>query len=99
MTMRLTAANALDIIGQYDIVADGSDNFPTRFLVSDACYLAKKTLVSAAVGQFDGQVSTFKPHLKDARRPALSDLSLPSSRSAAARACCPPARRRAYWAR
>jgi molybdopterin-synthase adenylyltransferase len=59
---RLTAANALDIIGRYDIVADGSDNFPTRFLVSDACYLAKKTLVSAAVGQFDGQISTFKPH-------------------------------------
>jgi adenylyltransferase/sulfurtransferase len=64
---RLTAANALDIIGQYDIVADGSDNFPTRFLVSDACYLAKKTLVAAAVGQFDGQLSTFKPHLKDAQ--------------------------------
>jgi molybdopterin-synthase adenylyltransferase len=65
--MRLTAANALDIIGQYDIVADGSDNFPTRFLVSDACYLAKKTLITAAVAQFDGQVSTFKPHLKDAQ--------------------------------
>jgi molybdopterin-synthase adenylyltransferase len=59
---RLTPANALDVIGRYDIVADGSDNFPTRFLVSDACYLAKKTLVSAAVGQFDGQISTFKPH-------------------------------------
>jgi molybdopterin-synthase adenylyltransferase len=46
-------------------VVDGSDNFPTRFLVSDACFLAKKTLVSAAVGQFDGQVSTFKPHERD----------------------------------
>ncbi len=54
--MRLTSS------AQYDIVADGCDNFPTRFLVSDACYLAKKTLVSAAVGQFDGQISTFKPH-------------------------------------
>jgi adenylyltransferase/sulfurtransferase len=63
--MRLTAANALDIIGAYDLVVDGSDNFPTRFLVSDACFLAGKTLVSAAVGQFDGQVSTFKPHLRD----------------------------------
>lgn len=63
--MRLTAGNALEIIEQYDIVADGCDNFPTRFLVSDACYFAKKTLVSAAVGQFDGQISTFKPHLKD----------------------------------
>lgn len=61
--VRLTADNALEIIGSYDIVADGCDNFPTRFLVSDACYFAKKTLVSAAVGQFDGQISTFKPHL------------------------------------
>jgi molybdopterin/thiamine biosynthesis adenylyltransferase len=60
--IRLTAENALEIIGQYDIVADGCDNFPTRYLVSDACYFAGKTLVSAAVGQFDGQLSTFKPH-------------------------------------
>jgi molybdopterin/thiamine biosynthesis adenylyltransferase len=61
---RLTAANAIEIIGRYDIVADGSDNFPTRFLVSDACFLARKTLVAAAVGQFDGQISTFKPFEK-----------------------------------
>jgi molybdopterin-synthase adenylyltransferase len=61
---RLTADNALAIIGKYDLIADGSDNFPTRYLVSDACFLARKTLVSAAVGQFDGQVSTFKPHEK-----------------------------------
>jgi adenylyltransferase/sulfurtransferase len=59
---RIDATNALELIGQYDIVADGCDNFPTRFLVSDACYLAKRTLISAAVGQFDGQLSTFKPH-------------------------------------
>ena len=59
---RITAANAHDIISRYDIVADGCDNFPTRYLVSDACYFARKTLVSAAVGQFDGQISTFKPH-------------------------------------
>jgi adenylyltransferase/sulfurtransferase len=63
---RLTAANALDIIGRYDIVADGSDNFATRYLVSDACHLAKRTLVFAAVGPFDGYVSTFKPHLAGA---------------------------------
>ena len=61
---RLTAENGLELISQYDIVADGCDNFPTRFLVSDACYFARKTLVSAAVGQFDGQISTFKPHEK-----------------------------------
>lgn len=59
---RLTAGNAIEIISGYDIVADGCDNFPTRYLVSDACYFAGKTLVSAAVGQFDGQISTFKPH-------------------------------------
>ena len=61
---RITAENALALIYQYDLVADGCDNFPTRFLVADACYFAKKVLVSAAVGQFDGQISTFKPHLK-----------------------------------
>lgn len=59
---RITAENALDIILNYDIVADGCDNFPTRYLVSDACYFARRTLVTAAVGQFDGQLSTFKPH-------------------------------------
>ena len=57
---RITAANALDLISAYDVVADGSDNFPTRFLVNDACYFAGKTLVSAAILRFDGQVSTFK---------------------------------------
>jgi adenylyltransferase/sulfurtransferase len=61
---RLTAANAMEIVAAYDLVVDGSDNFRTRYLVSDACYLARKTLVMGAVGQFDGQVSTFKPHLK-----------------------------------
>lgn len=59
---RISVENALEIVGQYDIVADGCDNFPTRFLVSDACYFGQKTLVSAAVGQFDGQISTFKPY-------------------------------------
>lgn len=61
---RLNADNALDLIGQYDIVADGSDNFATRYLVNDACYLAKKPLVFAALGPFDGYLSTFKGHEK-----------------------------------
>jgi adenylyltransferase/sulfurtransferase len=61
-TDRLTAKNALDLICQYDLVADGSDNFATRYLVSDACYLAKRPLVFAAVGPFEGYVTTFKPH-------------------------------------
>ena len=59
---RLTTENALDLMSRYDVVADGCDNFPTRFLVSDACYFARKPLVSAAVGQFDGQMSTFRPY-------------------------------------
>jgi molybdopterin-synthase adenylyltransferase len=59
---RLSAANALDLIGRYDLVCDGTDNFATRFLVADACVLARKTLVSGAVLRFDGQLSVFKPH-------------------------------------
>ena len=62
---RITPDNALDLISDYDIVADGCDNFATRFLVNDACYLAKKTLVSAAILRFDAQLYTFKAHQKD----------------------------------
>lgn len=61
---RIDATNAMEIIGGYDIVADGSDNFATRYLVSDACYLARRTLVFAAVGPFDGHITTLKPHEK-----------------------------------
>lgn len=57
---RITPDNALDMISGYDIVADGSDNFATRFLVNDACYFAGKTLVSAAILRFDAQIYTFK---------------------------------------
>ena len=60
--VRLNADNALDLIARYDIVCDGTDNFATRFLVADACALAKRTLVSAAVLRFEGQLSVFKPH-------------------------------------
>ena len=63
---RLNAANALDLIGRYDIVADGSDNFATRYLASDACYFAKKPLVTAAVGTFDGTLTTLRPHERGA---------------------------------
>jgi adenylyltransferase/sulfurtransferase len=59
---RIDPSNALEIIAGFDIVADGSDNFATRYLVSDACYLARKTLVFAAVGPFDGYLTTLKPH-------------------------------------
>lgn len=63
---RLNARNALEIIARYDIVADGSDNFATRYLVSDACYLAKRPLAYATLGAFDGYVSLFKPYEKTA---------------------------------
>jgi adenylyltransferase/sulfurtransferase len=57
---RLTAANALDLVSRYDLVADGSDNFSTRYLVSDACFFAQKPLVTAAVGTFDGTLTTIR---------------------------------------
>lgn len=57
---RLTAENALEVISEYDIVADGSDNFATRYLVNDACYMAKRPLVFAALGPFDGYLTTFR---------------------------------------
>jgi adenylyltransferase/sulfurtransferase len=60
--VRLTAANALDLISRYDLVVDGSDNFTTRYLVSDACYFAKKPLITAAVGTFDGTLTTIRAH-------------------------------------
>jgi adenylyltransferase/sulfurtransferase len=59
---RLNAGNALEILGGYDVVADGSDNFNTRYLVSDACYFAQKPLVTAAVGTFDGTLTTIRAH-------------------------------------
>lgn len=72
--VRLNEINALDLIAQYDIVADGSDNFETRFLVNDACYLSGKTLVSAAVTEFDGQLATFKAHDRSASNPCYRCL-------------------------
>jgi len=63
---RLTAANALDLISRYDLVADGSDNFATRYLVSDACYFARKPLVTATVGTFDGTLTTIRAHERGA---------------------------------
>lgn len=65
MPERLTASNAMDVVSRFDIVCDGTDNFTTRFLVSDACVLARRTLISAAVLRFEGQLATFKPHAGD----------------------------------
>jgi adenylyltransferase/sulfurtransferase len=59
---RLNAGNVMGLIADYDVIADGTDNFSTRFLVNDACFFAKKTLVSGALLRFEGQLATFKPH-------------------------------------
>ncbi|HEY4405140.1 MAG TPA: molybdopterin-synthase adenylyltransferase MoeB [Xanthobacteraceae bacterium] len=60
--VRLAADNAAELIGQYDLVTDGSDNFATRYLVSDACYFGRRPLVTAAVGTFDGTLTTIRAH-------------------------------------
>jgi molybdopterin-synthase adenylyltransferase len=63
---RVDTGNALDLIAQYDVVLDGSDNFSTRYLVSDACFLAKRPLVTAALGVFDATLTTIRAHEKSA---------------------------------
>jgi molybdopterin/thiamine biosynthesis adenylyltransferase len=63
---RLDASNAMLLLASYDLILDGSDNFATRYLVSDACYLANKPLVSAALGTFDGSLTTIRAHEKNA---------------------------------
>jgi len=60
---RLNEANVAAVVRAYDLVADGSDNFATRYLLNDACYRLKKPLVGAALSPFDGQLSTFKAYL------------------------------------
>ncbi|HVM48088.1 MAG TPA: molybdopterin-synthase adenylyltransferase MoeB [Candidatus Acidoferrum sp.] len=60
---RLTSQNALDIIRPYDIVVDGTDNFPTRYLTNDACVLLRKPNVYGSIFRFEGQASVFAPHL------------------------------------
>jgi adenylyltransferase/sulfurtransferase len=88
---RLTAANALDLVGGYDLVLDGTDNFPTRYLVADACVLAARPLVWGSILRFDGQVSVF---WAEHGRPTAT-----CSRPLLPRARCPRAARPACWAR
>lgn len=64
--VRLTAGNVMAVIADYDLVTDGTDNAATRFLLGDACFLAQKPLVSAAVTGFAGQLATWKGWLPDA---------------------------------
>src|ERR1700743_1218881 len=63
---RLNAQNAMELIGGYDLVLDGSDNFETRYLVSDACFLAGRPLIPASLGTFDGSLTTIRAHEKNA---------------------------------
>ncbi len=60
--VRVGATNVMSLIADYDLVLDGSDNFETRYLVSDACFFAGKPLISAALGQFDGSLTTIRAH-------------------------------------
>jgi molybdopterin-synthase adenylyltransferase len=83
---RLTASEAEELIGGYDLVCDGSDNFATRYLVADACLAARRTLISAAVSRFEGQITTFKPHL-DERGPCYRCLYPEAPSDAALSAC------------
>ena len=63
---RLAADNAMALIGNYDLVLDGSDNFETRYLLSDACFLAGKPLITGALGTFDASLTTIRAHEKNA---------------------------------
>jgi adenylyltransferase/sulfurtransferase len=67
--VRLDAGNVMDLIAGYDVVADGTDNFDSRFLLNDACYFAKVPLVSAAALRFDGQLATYRAFEAGDNRP------------------------------
>src|SRR5215471_21497526 len=60
---RISSENAMELIRPYDIVVDGTDNFPTRYLTNDACVLLKKPNVYGSIFRFEGQASVFAPHL------------------------------------
>jgi len=62
---RLDEANARALVAGYDVVVDGSDNFATRYAVSDACFFERRPLVSAAIGEFDGSLTTLKPYARN----------------------------------
>ena len=75
--MRIDATNAADLVARYDLVADGSDNFDTRYAVADACAATSRPLVHAAVGRFDGSITVLKPFETGAdgrRNPSYRDL-------------------------
>ena len=87
----LSSENALDLFAPYDVVLDGTDNFPTRYLVNDACVLLGKPNAYGSIFRFEGQASVFG----DEGRPVLS---LPLSGAATARDWCRAAPKAVCWA-
>ena len=77
---RLDSSNVIELLSQYDVIVDGADNFPTRYLLNDASVRLGKPVVSASILAFDGQISTFVPDRG-------SVLPVPVPDAAAARAC------------
>ena len=74
---RLDTSNGKELVASYDMVVDGSDNFDTRYLVADLCEAAAKPLITAAVGLFDGSITTLKPYERDQKgqlNPRYRDL-------------------------
>lgn len=71
---RLTAANAESIIGEFDLIIDGSDNFATRYLVNDACVVLDKPFISGSILRFEGQLSFFNQHFENGRGPTYRCL-------------------------
>lgn len=71
---RFGPENALSLVGDYDLVVDGSDNFTTRYLLNDACFFARKPLVSGALLRFEGQLSTFRAWEEGENRPCYRCL-------------------------
>jgi molybdopterin-synthase adenylyltransferase len=66
LRLRVTAQNARSLVAGWDVIADGSDNFATRYAVSDACFYERRPLVTAAIGAFDGSLTTLRPFEKSA---------------------------------
>ena len=90
----IDSTNALDLVGSYDLVCDGSDNFPTRFLVNDACVLTQRPLVYGSVQRFDGQVSVFNAAGQPQLRPRRAPTTAIYSRNHPLRVPFPPVRKR-----
>ncbi|HWB54354.1 MAG TPA: ThiF family adenylyltransferase, partial [Tepidisphaeraceae bacterium] len=65
----VNSSNVMDLIKDYDVIIDGTDNFPTRYCVGDACVLAKKPNVYGSIFRFEGMVTVFAPHLQNPLRP------------------------------